>query len=283
MPWMSVSTFTKPPARWGTDGLSFYSKKAWLGGALLFGLWLLAACGLDPMGGGVDTDVDTDVDRGDPAVSYVYPAADDDIVLLYAGHGGNRINERGEVISAWEDDGWTVELTDEWPSDFEGVRLVLMTNVGNRESGGTFSQTEAELIANALENGIRFVFAQRKDACGSTAVFNLLNYDFDAPINFQGGALEVGAAVVFDSLNAGTQPMGGVSALEMTDPCTINSNTPADEALASNSDGDIVVASFRPGDAGDIVLVGDMLLFSDSSQEHTGNQTFARNLAAVRP
>lgn len=249
----------------------------------MFGIWVLAACGLDPMGYTPEDGVDTDVDRGDPGVSYLYPADDDDIVLLYAGHGGNRINERDEVVSAWEEDGWTVELTEEWPTDFEGVRLVLMTNVGNRASGGTFSESEADLIANALGNGTRFVFAQRKEACGSTAVFNLLNYGFDAPINFQGGALEVGAAVVFDSLNGGAQPMGGVSALEMTDPCTINSDTPADEALASNSDGDIVVASFRPGDAGDIVLVGDMLLFSDSSQEHTGNQTFARNLAAVRP
>ncbi len=244
---------------------------------------MLAACGLDPLGYDPEGGVDTDVDRGGPTASYLYPDDDDDIVLLYSGHGGNRINERDGVISAWEDDGWTVEVIDEWPSDFEGVRLVLMTNVGNREAGGPFSESEAAVIDGALENGTRFVFAQRKEGCDSTAVFNLLNFGFDAPINFEGGALEVGAAVVFESLNGGAQPMGGVSALEMTDPCTINSDTPADESLAANSEGDIVVASFRPGDAGDIVLVGDMLLFSDSSQDHMGNQTFARNLAAVRP
>jgi len=250
---------------------------------LLFGMWLLAACGLDPMGYDPEGGVNTEVDRGDPTVRYVYPADGDDIVLLYGGHGGNRINQRDEIVSAWEEDGWTVELTEEWPTDFEGVRLVVMTNVGNRDSGGTFSESEVDLVASAMENGTRFVFAQRKEACASTAVFNLLNYGFGAPINFEGGSLDAGAPVEFDTLNGGAQPMGGVSALEMTDPCTINSDTPADEALASNSDGDIVVASFRPGDAGDIVLVGDMLLFSDSSQAHTGNQTFARNLAAVRP
>jgi hypothetical protein len=249
---------------------------------LLFGMWMLAACGLDPMGYDPNGGLDTDVDRGDPTVSFVYPSDDDDIVLLYSGHGGNRINQRDEIVSVWEEDGWTVETIEEWPTDFEGVRLVLMTNVGNRESGGTFSESEADLMASALETGTRFVFAQRTEACGSTAVFSLLNYGFDAPVNFQGGALDVGGPAVFDSLNGETQPMGGVSSLELMAPCLINSDSP-DQALASNSDGDIVVASFRPGDAGDIVLVGDMMVFSDNSQEHTGNQTFARNLAAVRP
>ena len=254
-----------------------------MGGALLFGIWMLAACGLDPMGYDPEAGVDTDVDRGDPSVNYVYPSDDDDIVLLYGGHGGNRINQRDEIVSAWEEDGWTIESADEWPTDLEGVRLVLMTNTGNRESGGSFSESEAAMIADSLESGTRFVFAQRKEACDSTAVFNLLHYGFEAPISFDGGALEVGVPAEFDSLNGGAQPTGGVSALELTDPCLIDTDTPADHALVSNSEGDIVVAGFRPGDAGDIVLVGDMMLFADSAQEHTGNKTFARNLAAVRP
>ena len=250
---------------------------------MLFGIWMLTACGLDPLGYDPKGGVNTEVDRGDPSISYLYPDDDDDIVLMYAGHGGNRINQREEVISAWEDDGWTVESTEAWPANFDGVRLVVMTNVGNRESGGTFTESEADQIAAALENGTRFVFAQRNGGCDSTAVFNLLYYKFSAPINFEGSALEVGAEAVFDSLNGGAQPMGGVSTLELIDPCLINSDAPEDEALARTSAGEIVVASFRPGEAGDIVLVGDMLVFSDASQEHTGNQTFARNLAAVRP
>lgn len=250
---------------------------------MLFGIWMLAACGLDPMGYDPEAGVNTDVDRGDPSVNYVYPSDDDDIVLLYAGHGGSRINQRDEIVSAWEEDGWTVESAEEWPTDFEGVRLVLVTNAGNRQSGGPFSDSEAALIANSLENGTRFVFAQRKEACDSAAVLKLMNDEFDAPINFQGGALDMGVPAEFDFLNGGTQPMGGVSSLELTDPCLIDSDTPADQALVSNSEGDIVVAGFRPGDAGDIVLVGDMMLFADSAQDHTGNQAFARNLAAVRP
>jgi hypothetical protein len=57
----------------------------------------------------------------------------------------------------------------------------------------------------------------------------------------------------------------------------------AGERLALDGTGAAIVASYRPGGAGDIVLVGDMMVFADPGQEFGGNQRFAENLAAVVP
>ena len=247
-----------------------YAWLAWLG------------CGLEPYGYDPEVGVNKDVDRGGPVHSYLYPSDSDDRIILYAGHGGNRITSRDSVVQRWADDGWTVDTYDDWPEDLDGARLVIMTNVGNRSAGGMFDAEQSEQMLEALSNGTRIAFAQRSEACGSMAVFDVLEDAMGSPIVFSGNSMSGEAPVVYDSLSASSQPTNGVSSLELTAPCVV-STTEEEQVLVSDGSGNAVVASHRPGDAGDIVLLGDMMMLSDSGQEHTGNQTFARNLAAVIP
>ena len=249
---------------------------------MLFTWVALMACGLDPLGYEPDTDWSTDLDRGDPVDSIVYPPATADRILLYSGHGGNRLTVRTTVSTAWEAAGWTVEMADDWPADFDGFRMVMMTNVGSRTSGGQFDADQTEQIAQALSDGTRFVFAQRNGGCGSTTLLGLLDFGLASPVMFNGDSIIASASFTLEDLEPAAQPMQGVSALEVTNPCAILVSG-AGERLASDDAGSTIVASYRPGGAGDIVLVGDMMLFGDPGQEFGGNQTFAENLAAVVP
>ena len=249
---------------------------------MLFGWVALLACGLDPMGYDSGTDWSTEADRGDPVDPIVYPSDTDDRILLYSGHGGNRLAPRTTVSAAWESAGWTVETADAWPSDFAGFRMVMMNNVGSRSSGVQFDADQAEQIAQALSDGTRFVFAQRNGACGSTALLGLLDFGLASPVMFNGDSITGPSSFTLDELESESQPMKGVSALEVTNPCEVLVSG-AGERLALDGTGATVVASYRPGSAGDIVLVGDMMVFGDPGQEFGGNQRFAENLAAVVP
>ena len=237
---------------------------------------------MEPYGYDPEVGVDKDVDRGGPVHSYVYPSDSDDRIILYAGHGGNRLTSRDSVVQRWADDGWTVDTYDEWPEDLDGARLLVMTNVGNRPTGGMFDEEQSDQMIDALSNGMRIAFAQRSEACGSASVFDVLEDALGSPIVFSGNAISAEEALVYDTLSAASQPTNGVSSLELTGPCVV-STTAAEQVLVSDASGNAVVASHRPGDAGDIVLLGDMMMLSDAGQEYTGNQTFARNLAAVVP
>jgi len=249
---------------------------------MLFGWVALMACGLEPLGYEPGSEWSTDVDRGDPVDPIVYPSDTDDRILLYSGHGGNRLIPRTAVSDAWVAAGWTVETADNWPADFDGFRMVMMNNVGSRAAGGQFNADETEQIAQALSDGTRFVFAQRNGACGSTALLGLLDFGLASPVMFNGESITASSSFTLEDLESASQPMQGVSALDVTNPCEVLVSG-AGESLASGDAGSTIVASYRPGGAGDIVLVGDMMLFADPGQEFGGNQRFAENLAAVVP
>ncbi len=249
----------------------------------MFVLWVtMLACGLDPYGYDPDSEVDKGVDRGDPA-NYVYPKNTDDRIILYAGNGGTTITNRTVITTEWDKAGWTVEALNDWPSDLDGVRLVIMTNVGNRSQEQNFDEAQIEQIAQALSDGTRFVFAQRSDACGSNVLFTLLEEDLASPVVLSGNSLGgADTTVTLEDLQSSSQTLEGITSLEMTNPCVVSTKND-NQVLATDGSGSVVLASHRPGDAGDIVILGDMMVLSDIGQAHSGNRAFAMNLAVVVP
>ena len=168
-----------------------------------------------------------------------------------------------------------------WPSSFEGIRLFMMLKVGNRASVD-FDEDQVADLSNALADGIRVVIAQSASStgCQAPALLSLLDGGLSAPIftSWQtGGSTE---AANFEGLLPDSQPMSGVTTLSLTNPCRLSET---DGALVRNTDDEPVIAQFRPGIAGDLILVGDVGMFEGEALNAEDNRTFAGNLAAVVP
>jgi hypothetical protein len=252
--------------------------------------WIvLMACGLQPSGqqSGVDYELDPNIDRSGSGSgdAFVYPPDFSKTVLLYTGHGGEKLRGSPNLESLWTSMGWSVETASAWPTSFEGIRLFMMLKVGSRalsEDEAKFDDDQIAKLSDALADGVRVVIAQPASStgCQAPALLSLLDEGFGAPVfvGWQtGGSME---AEVFEVQLPDAQPMSGVNTLSLTNPCRLS---PTDGALARNADDVPVIAQFRPDIAGDLILVGDVGMFEGEALNAEDNRTFAVNLAAVVP
>jgi hypothetical protein len=254
-------------------------------GGLLFWLLAMFGCGLDTVGSDQGADTAEFVDRGDP-VDYVrYPSDEDNEVLLYSGHGGADFVLTGQVKETWKADGLTVRSTSSLSADLQGVRAIVFVASGSTSdpaSPDDFLEEEVSALNRALERGTRLIFLQEAEHCSTDNVTDLL-FALEVPMRFDVpiadvGPLEVGAVA------EGAQPMANVTTVVFKQPCML---TPGGSWLVRTDDADPrdLAASFRPGNAGDVVLIGDTDFLRQGSVTLTGNDNliFAQNLAKVVP
>ncbi len=257
---------------------------AGLGGFLF---WLLAmfACGLDTLG--YDPNADTGgepVDRGEPVDFVVYPSSDEDHVFLYYGHGGVELRPKGKLRDAWESEGWLVRQGSELPADLKSFRMYLFVATGANSTApapDAFQNDEVEALSQALARGTRLVFLQESAQCGSDNVTGLLD-EWDSPIAFDQALPGDASPQSFVAVAPGAQPMADVSSVSLKQPCTL---TVGGSWLVRTDDAQALplAASFRPENAGDVVLIGATDFLKDGTIDLDNNLIFAQNLAKVVP
>jgi hypothetical protein len=237
------------------------------------------ACGLDTLGydPNADTAVET-VDRGDPVDFVVYPTEQQSQVLLYHGHGGTDLVPRSKVVAAWEADGWIVRQASVLPTDLKSFRAIVFVETGSG-SVDSFLDEEVQSLTKAVERGTRLIFLKNAPNCSSDNVSNLLQ-EWGVPMAFDQPWSDEAATISFDAIAPNTQAMADVAAVSLERPCTL---TNGGTWLVRSADPFPVAASFRPGNAGDVVLIGDTAFLKDPAIEFDNNLIFAQNLAQVVP
>jgi hypothetical protein len=254
-------------------------------GGLLFWLLAMFACGLDPVGSAQGADTGESVDRGNPVDLIVYPSDQDNEVLLYSGHGGMDFVLKGLIKEAWEADGLSVHQTSSLPPELQGVRAIVFVAPGSTSDPSApddFLEDEVSALNRALERGTRLIFLQEAAHCSTDNVRDLL-YALEVPMDFDDPIADVGP-LVFGAVAVGAQPMANVTTVALKQPCML---TPGGSWLVRTDDADPhdLAASFRPGNAGDVVLIGDTDFLRQGSVTLTDNDNliFAQNLAKVVP
>jgi hypothetical protein len=244
----------------------------------------MMACGLDPMGyepgASGDNGGNQDVDRGEPVDNLVYPGSDDVGVLVYKGHDGQALAATSILRDTLSADGWEVSSTFDFPSSFEGIRLVIISNPGGLVADDEFfSDTQISSIQTGLAGGTRFLIGLEPDNCASSSAYALLEA-LDSPHIFDGNNMVATTSVTLGTLDGAVQPMSDVSTLSFSGPCYI---TDGEGWMVKNGSNQIVAARIQLGNAGDIVMVGDLEFLMDGAIEEADNEQFARNLAQVTP
>ena len=255
------------------------------GGCLFFWVLSFLGCGLNPIvqdtGGGAGSEVD----RGDPVDFLVYPADDQNQILIYTGHGGAAMQPNSEVRSAWAADGWSVREADVIPSDLYPFRLIVFVDTGSDPTveNTVFSDEDIASLSRSVERGTRLLFLQNRQAdgrCGTDAVLQLANAWALSFVFGQGLSDEV-APQDFDVLATASQPLEQATTITMKEPCTLTDGG----TWLIRSEEVSLMSQFRPGNAGDMIFAGDVDLFRDVVVDPATNDNLllAQNLARVTP
>lgn len=250
----------------------------------MFICWFMIACGLDPMGYDPDADADNanseEVDRGEPVDKIVYPAPDDVGVLIYKGHDGQALAATSILRDTLSADGWEVSSTFDFPGSFEGFRLVILSNPGSLVADDAlFNEAQVASIQTALAQGTRFLIGLEPENCASSSAYALMEA-LDTPQIFDGNSMATTTTVTLGTLDETVQPMSGISTLSFRGPCYL---TDGAGWMVKNGSNQVVAARYQEGNAGDIIMVGDLDFLMDGSIEAADNEQFARNLAQVTP
>lgn len=243
--------------------------------------WLLAmfACGLDTLGYDSDTDTASgSVERGDPVDFVVYPTVQTTQILIYHGHGGADLVPRSQLRAAWEAEGWTIRQASVLPPDLKPFRMIVLVETG-ANSDDAFLEEEVQAFTKALERGTRLVVATNAPSCTSDNVKNLLS-EWEVPMVFDQPLTAEPETTSFVDIAPNAQQTVDVSAVSFERPCTL---TAGGTWLVSSDDPLPLAASFRPGNAGDVVLIGDTAFLKDGAIDLDNNLIFAQNLAQVVP
>lgn len=211
-----------------------------------------------------------------------------DRVLLYNGNGGVTAERWGTAsfddLDTWLHDtyGWHVDLRDYFPQDkMDSYRMIGLV-APEATAQAPFADSDVALFQEALDRGTRLVVFGDVSMCDSSAVSDLLEA-LGVSIRFSGDAVDANRVVQTTSINTSAQPGTGVSSLEFIDPCYVETNDGT--TLVTDPDRHPLAAAERPGNAGDVLVVGDFQ-FMDDEEGHldrADNAVFAANLAAVKP
>jgi len=250
----------------------------------MFICWFMIACGLDPMGYDPVADNDNansdEVDRGQPVDNIVYPGSDDVGVVIYKGHDGQALAATSILRDTLSSDGWQVSSTFDFPSSFDGVRLVILSNSGVLAADDElFSEAQVASIQTALDKGTRFLIGLEPDNCASSGAYALMEA-LGTPQIFDGNSMATTTTVTLGTLDDTVQPMADVSLLSFRGPCYL---TDGPGWMVKNGSNQVVAARYQEDNAGDIIMVGDLDFLMDGAIEEADNEQFARNLAQVTP
>ena len=86
--------------------------------------------------------------------------------------------------------------------------------------------------------------------------------------------------VTLGTVDETVQPMADISILSFRGPCYL---TDGAGWMVKNGSNQVVAARYQKGNAGDIIMVGDLDFLMDGAIEEADNEQFARNLAQVTP
>lgn len=235
--------------------------------------------GYDPDAANDDANSD-EVDRGAPVDNIVYPGPDDVEVLIYKGHDGQALAATSILRETLSSDGWQTSSSFDFPSSFEGIRLVIISNLGVMAADDElFSDTQLASIQTALARGTRFLIGLEPDNCASSGAYALMEA-LGTPQIFDGNSMATTTTVTLGTLDETVQPMTDISTLSFRGPCYL---TDGAGWMVKNGSNQVVAARYQAGNAGDIIMVGDLDFLMDGSIEEADNEQFVRNLAQVSP
>ena len=245
-------------------------------------------CGLTQLpydsGGGLGTNVD----RGNSGDIQVYPDDDQDVILVYTGHGGTALRPFSNVRSAWESDGWTVRESDVFPEDLRPFRLIVLVDTGaNRtEDAGNFTDEEMQALSRSLQRGSRIVLLKEPNSegiCHSDAFDQLID-QWGVPFRYESvlSSDGVGTTQTFDSFASSEQLTEQVGRLSFRGPCALSTGG---TWLVRGADSTPLVSRHEGSAGGDVVLIGDVDLLKNTvaSPDNNDNVVFAQNLARIVP
>lgn len=249
---------------------------------LLFSM-ALAGCGLttNRPGKGDETGDSATDDTAPPAPRY----PDGDRILLFHGHGGASGASSGfgrvtSIDAHWKETyGWNTDWRTSLGDDLSAFRLVGFMAPG-LEGGDPFTDEELALLRGALEAGTRLLVMNEVGSCGSPVIDALLE-GLGVGLRFTGEGRSEYSVVTPDWVG-GAQFTEGVNQLVFSDPCYVDAGAGGSPAV--QVDGDLLVAWERPGNGGDVVVVGDFEFLDDSGMlAQQENQRFADLLVEVEP
>ncbi|MEL6343833.1 MAG: hypothetical protein AAFV53_11920 [Myxococcota bacterium] len=243
--------------------------------SLLSGLLLLGAC-------------DESEETGDdPSVVDSYPIPTGDEILLWTGHGGATGSGGGagsmdDISTQWEENfGFTVRSKTNLPTDLEKYRVIFMVAHGFNGGAAAYTDTEVTQLTAALEAGTRLVVMAETVTCSEPAVDELLA-KLGVTSIFNGDREDTGRILTINAIEASAVLMEEVTELQIRDPCFVS---PGDDATGLFADDltRLIATVERPGNTGDIVLIGDIRFMDDGGLlTASDNAILANNLVDIR-
>jgi hypothetical protein len=172
--------------------------------------------------------------------------------------------------------GWNTDWRDNLEGDLAAFRMIAIMGAGYEEEV-PFDEDSVALLQGALDRGTRLLFVSETENCAATTLNPLLEA-LDAPMRFNGDGEQI-YKVVLPEYIASHQTTEAVESLWFSDPCYLDLNG-AENVVEHEQN--VLVAAHRPGNAGDIVVVGDYEFFDDSGNlEREDNKTFANRLVEL--
>ena len=253
---------------------------------MFFLLLSLFGCGLDPIAADTGRASIGELDRGESVDFLVYPTNDQNEIFIFSGHGGKVLPPFSAVRTAWESDGWTVRQDDVFPQSLQSFRLIVFVDTGAEEEAGShqFSPDELDALGKAVDRGTRLLFLQNRQPgaqCG-TEIMTQIFTEWAIPFAFDQGLPGEEANRTLIAVNESTQAMAQVETVTMRRPCTL---TTGGTWLVRSESEHATISQYRPGNAGDLIVAGDVDVLRDTlvDPEVNDNLLFAQNLAWVTP
>jgi len=266
------------------------------------------SCGLDPLSekdsgsgdwsdndrGDGDADADTDADAdADADADVTYPTDDMNNILLYSGHGGpdgldpyNWGVFNSIIPNHWQDDhNWFAYWQPALPEtgDFTYYRMIGLMGPGSTAQPA-FGEPDIIKLRRTLDSGTRIVLFADRESCNNTATDGLLE-GLGVTMRLRGDGAGTRLLVEDAEVKSGHQITKGVSSVYFVDPCYISKGD-ATALITWEREGDnrVLAAVERPGNGGDVVIIGDFQILDDSGNFYQAdNHTLVDNLATIVP
>ena len=272
-------------------------------------LFLAFGCGLEPWAqndsgrdnwsnddrGAADADTDVDADT-DADSDITYPTDDMNSILLYSGHGGPGGDGAGgwgvfhSVITPhWRDThDWNVHWQASLPDTdgFEYYRMVGLMGPGSTDDQA-FSEADRIKLRRTLDNGTRIVLFADFGSCDNPHTAALLeSLGVSIRLTELGAGQRLQVPIDEITIKEGHQITQGVSSLKLEDPCYVSKGESGTALITWNrgSEQFTLAAVERPGEGGEVVVIGDFQLLDDSGNFYEeDNHVLVDNLATIVP
>jgi hypothetical protein len=216
-----------------------------------------------------------------------------DTILLYSGHGGpdgldpynwgvfNTI-----IANHWQDaHDWFAYWQPNLPETdgFTYYRMIGLMGPGSTAQP-PFGESDRIKLRRTLDSGTRIVLFADRDSCSNTATDGLLE-ELGVTMRLRGDGAGTRLVVEDAEVKSGHQITKGVSSVYLVDPCYISKGD-ATALITWERDGDtrVLAAVERPGNGGDVVIIGDFQILDDSGNFYQAdNHTLVDNLATIVP